>query len=901
MKRANLINSKSEYTRSYSDIRGVDLGGNGSSISVRRLAYSENMYRDYEGEGGGVIESIPGFRKLFSLGKKINGIYCQKCYNTKDYIIVHAGTDLYRFAISEKDSTYAPVSIGTVNDNKSHGFSFGNCFYILDAEKIVRIDESGMYSVVGSDDAPGYVPTLYVNGSPYEQRNLLTNSFYEECLVADPYSYCYGTPELRYIITDTELKYCAVSGIDESFSGDLYIPSYTTIGDTVYQVKEINDKAFCRNTAITSVKVYEGVERIGEYAFMYATGIKSIRLPDSLIEIGTGAFSECLFLNELYIGVGLKRFGVNIFALCVALETINYSGNQNSFEQIENVSVTASREIIYNSKDTGLRVRIPLHSDVNSVKSVYIEDLEQLFDLESVGGTIKSVILILDGDWLLSGKRVKIEGTLEDYSSSFSGNGPDFLATESGKNVGGISAVTKCKIGEIFDGRIFFAGNPSLPNTVFYTQRDKTGENNPLYVGVMNYFNDGAGGYPVVSMLAVRDALAVFKSGDDGSGSIFYHIPTATGDNLIPKAYPTTYIHSGLASLGASLSFLDDPVFLAPTGIAALEQKNINYERSVGCRSHNVNFDLLKQNLKEASLTEWLGYLAVGVNGNIYLADSRATFTHETGNIEYEWFLLKNIGTYKNSTRVYRYSSYAPEGYCIHDNPESICQGAVYSESPDGKNVVFFALSNGKKYALYQTEEWEGGTYSAGTCFLGVGELLFFGTDSGDLCVFNNDKRGVPPDRIAKADDFDAGEYYSAMGRQIHPDFYTFDKHSPRYAIKTRLDDCDIPHLTKDTVKHSLVVKYKSYSGSNLHVEVGTDRSGYSEVTSFPGADLDFSELDFANLSIDSGEYFTLPIGEKEKNWVEKQITLYSDSFRSPIGIYSITYRYTIKGKIRKR
>ena len=215
--------------------------------------------------------------------------------------------------------------------------------------------------------------------------------------------------------------------------------------------------------------------------------------------------------------------------------------------------------------------------------------------------------------------------------------------------------------------------------------------------------------------------------------------------------------------------------------------------------------------------------------------------------------------------------------------------------------MIYYSKRGGERVAVYPTEEQRGGSFSPATVYLGVDGLLFFGTDDGSVCVFNNDKRGVPPERISSEEGFNADEYKAAMGRLIHPDFYSFAGHAPRYAIKTKSDDCSIPHLTKNTVKHSLVIKCKSYSGNKIHVEVGTDKSGYKEICSFPGTRIDFSSLDFSNISLDSSEYATLPISEKEKDWIEKQLTVYSDSYCSPIGIYSITYRYTVKGRIKQR
>ena len=58
-------------------------------------------------------------------------------------------------------------------------------------------------------------------------------------------------------------------------------------------------------------------------------------------------------------------------------------------------------------------------------------------------------------------------------------------------------------------------------------------------------------------------------------------------------------------------------------------------------------------------------------------------------------------------------------------------------------------------------------------------------------------------------------------------------------------------------------------------------------------------DIDFSALCLSAQRYSTLPVQEREQGWVEKRISLYSDEFRSPIGIYSIIYRYKIKGKLK--
>ena len=110
-----------------------------------------------------------------------------------------------------------------------------------------------------------------------------------------------------------------------------------------------------------------------------------------------------------------------------------------------------------------------------------------------------------------------------------------------------------------------------------------------------------------------------------------------------------------------------------------------------------------------------------------------------------------------------------------------------------------------------------------------------------------------------------------------------------------------MPHLTKNTVKSSLTVKCRSYASSSLRLEVGTDRTGYSEGALLPGASFGFDSLDFSEMTLDNAPYFTLAFREKEKHWIEKQIAMYSDTYRGPFGIYSISYRFTIHGGIKNR
>jgi hypothetical protein len=453
----------------------------------------------------------------------------------------------------------------------------------------------------------------------------------------------------------------------------------------------------------------------------------------------------------------------------------------------------------------------------------------------------------------------------------------------------------------VFDGRIFLSGNPDFPNTVFYTERPKPGREDALYVGRYNYFCDGVGSHKVNSLLAVRDMLAVFKEGDDGSGSIFYHEKEIAAYDALGTIYPVAYVHSGILSSGGALNFLDDPVFLTDKGVMALARENINYQRNIVCRSHNVNFDLLKYDLSKASLCEWLGYLAVGVNGKMFLADSRATFSHPAGSREYEWFLLDGIGGYRGDHTVYKYSPDAYLDAAVHPTlvGAEAEHSAVISMADDKGELYYYVLLDGVKYRVVPTEEMSGGDFFPATVFISYGNRLFFATDDGHLCVFNNDMRGVAPESVKCSPDFDEDVYLASMGHKLHPLFYSFAGHSPSYVVRTSLDDCGIPHLTKNTVKKSLVIKAKSPVGGAISCEVSTDAGEPKHVGAFPIIGSDFLDFDFDNPPWQVSDYTSYVLGEKEKRWIEKQITLTARGFASPISLYSVSYRYVIKGKIK--
>lgn len=891
----NLIYSTAQYTEMYKDFSGVELNASSKTGSNSRLSYTENMYKDYDGDGADVIESIPGYRCFAHYGEKIHNVYYQPSLSDGEgHLIVHVGKRLMRHPVSDINQKNAVgTEIGRIADTKSFGFEYGHHFYVMDGTGIFRISQDGECRLLGQGGIAPYVPTVYVSGKPYEQRNLLTNSFKEEYLIADPSLYLYSTKGLKLVITDPYLRYCAVEGVSEDVAGEVRIPAYAQIGGLDYKVTEISERAFMQNTKITEVYIPYGLTSIGTSAFSGCTSLRLAVISDTVTEIGADAFRGATALATVYLGAGLGSIGDNAFEGCSGLTSVNYTLGEEDLGKIKGIEALPADNIAYRSSYKSIKIALGFQEKVEGLARVCVNGEETEYEATENGNYFENVILSFPSMEDATGITVVISGVLEPLSDWSADMNPLKTTTP-------YQAIAGCRIAEVFDERIFFSGNPLYPNTVFYTERAVSGREG-MYIGRYNYFNDGIGAHRIISLLAVRDMLAVFKEGEDSSGSIFYHRKEAADLGAIDTIYPVSYVHSGIHAIGASLSFLDDPVFLSGDGLMALNSANINYQRNVVCRSHNVNYSLLKENLSEASLCEWLGYLVIGINGKMFLADSRRFFTHDSGVREYEWFFAKDIGAYTLDETVYRYS---PDPYldvgvkegCIGD---SVDYGSVYSTSDENGQLYYYTEEGTEKYRVVPTEERTGGAYHPATVFLSHGKLLFFGTDDGHLCVFNNDLRGVAPESVKASEGYSEEEYLAYMGGKLHPLFYSFAGHAPTYVIKTARDDCGVPHLTKNTVKKSLVINADASVPYSISCEVISDSGSPLYVGSLPISGSGFDSFDFGSLPWRTSRYSSTALNENEKKWVEKQLILTSQSFASPISVRSISYRYVIKGKIK--
>ena len=722
-------NSETEYIKSYDGVRGVSLGG----YDATRFSTLENLYVDYEGDGA-AIESIPGFRRIYSLGERVNGMFSQKVGEGMEYILVHAGTSLYRFEKDERDFLDSLTPIGTLRDNRSCAFCYGESIYILDGEGIYCINRDGEFLGAGSEGFTPYVPTVYKNGKPYEERNLLTNEFREIYEIGNSEMDYYSTPELVFSPTDylTGLRTCEVIGVNDSFSGELFIPKYTMIGGERYLVTEIHNGAFVGNSKITAVWTSLGLEKIHDYAFFNCENIKYINISNTVTFVGSKSFFGIKKLETAFIGKSVRYLGTAAFGYHEDA-LFAYNGSEEDLvEKVENYEILTQQTLFYNKIWPRIAIAVKLHSPVAEISAIKVNGVTQtsygatkilleapVYDSES---QVLRLIFVRRSD--IDEGVIEICGTLRDEETKEDGLYPDFFSSPMGKRLPPDRAVLGCRCASSYDGRIFLSGNPQLGGTVFYTALKSDGTVSPLYFGSRSYFLDGVGDYTVTSLITSRESLIVLKNGDDGAGSIFYHSVKDSG--VYGDRYPVSYVHGGVCVRGSGCTFFDEDLFLCDAGLCTLEKSSSSY-RSIRSLSSAVNQRLLSCDLDAVSTAGWCGYLALCANGSILLADTRGGYS---GTKEYDWYCLSTIGTYEGDTPLYRYSSSAPEGFLTHADTDTEVKDTVMSVGDEIGELIYYTEKDGVRYAVYPTMERTGGTFRAATLILGCGNLLFFATEN---------------------------------------------------------------------------------------------------------------------------------------------------------------------------
>lgn len=813
-----------EQSRVYGNFRGVDFTSDPAQVSPYRFSHCVNMWKDYESQNGIAVETFPGYRRLATAVGDMNGIHK---FGNKIYC--HIGTEFYLL-----DGVQFKEKASGLADHKSTSFVWGDKLYILDGETYWVYDEAIEDNPLKkvSDDA--YVPTVEVNGTEVEQRNILSSK---------------------------QIKSFLFAGFDSTYS------PFLTFNTVPFQ------------SGIVQAFSFTGLEYKGSPDVDHVLKIPE-KIGENIVEGIAFEHKGTLNLIDLIIPSTVKHIAAGSFAN-IPINRVWFGGTATQWSEIISNYPSVEAELgnvpifFGQSPDSGV-----LYYDGNLSSKNLTDTLSRynasLVYVEEEDGYTKSGTYIL--------VRSGIEGIKK-------------LSADITEDVEIDESFTKCTIVQSFNGNLFFSGSPAAPSKIWWCAAPKdTGIPNPTYIGEYNFDLCGLDDSPIVSMMAQSSVLTVFKQKSDQDATIYYYSALQSESDLVPSIYAESEGGSGIACIGSSCNFLDDAVFLSKRGLEGIQKTAVNLERSVVHRSSFVDAKLQTEDLSNAWLLEWKGYLCVLFpNGHMYLADSRRTASGNEGT-EYEWFYVEGLRGYETDSTIYAYADegdyneyVALTGVGIKPDYIKVNNDATIDDVAFGTIISFPSYVGGKTYDHYYeeetsylcrpTDEYADENDEDITCAAVIDDVLYFGAGGALYCI-NTDKR---------EGDTIPNEYYTFCGRRYKSGFVTF------------ADNCGVPHLRKKIIKKSLVVKTKSMDNSKFYLKVGTDRVPFNENEEVhTSGTLDFGALKFDTMDLFDQDKTIVPFRASAKKFVEAQLMLYSDGFKRPFGVYNMAFRFEVTGRVKE-
>lgn len=874
--RSILGNLPTEYSRCYSDFRGVDFSSDHTQVHVSRLAYAVNMYKDYKSGEGEALETVAGFRRRANFAQRphidahtglsdgsftqetntdVYGIFYFKCEEDgkpKTRVLVHLGTKLFLWRnypvscnVGESKSFMAPASTKTLADGSKQ------CEIVLNFEcaAVISLKKQSGEDLTANTTYDAESRKLTFSSAEIVEGEMLEIHYYEG--VSSEEDILFSSMNLR-------------KSTDFICNNKLYLidgKNYLVYDGS--KVAHVKDNAYIPTTYINIVPGEKSTNADAGVAYK-PRNILSPKFRHTFIADG---------------------------------ETLDYYMNEGELDSVDSVTV---------------------------------------YGVEKKQGTDYTVDLT---NGKITFKTAPPKPT-EPYPEAYAG--VEILASKAWHSIKGervensTDLITKCTLCTTYDNHVFMTGNPLFPNMLFWCMINGEGTSDwftdPSYFSVTNFTSDGVGLAPITGIMCVSDTLMVLKGDTQQDSAIYFHTPYETGEDLHPKDYPSVQGLSGLGCMGACRNFLDDPVFVSRLGLEGVSQLKIASERANEHRSHLVDAKLVNTDLTKVCLEEWGGYLCLLADGGkIFLADSRQRYQDTTGAVQYEWYYLEGIGVYDGQYREYRYASEFPqelegvkflhEGqeleiepasavklvdeYTVEDrrgtvanfpDKDGLPSETIYSKIVPvtvGESEVKVEISyivreiergdETKELHAYLCESrgnYTGGKFKKAIVLRSMDDNLFFGCENGVICSFNFDQRGEDG--------------------AIPPTAYHFDNRTIYCGCATLMDNCEIPHLTKKTVKKSTVIKTRSFRSSAAKVKVRTNRKPYNQIARIESSLFSFEDVDFTNFSFITTEQSLFAVKEKEKKWVEKQYYIYSDEFLKPFSLYYIAFRYRVTGRYKQ-
>ena len=109
------------------------------------------------------------------------------------------------------------------------------------------------------------------------------------------------------------------------------IPDKVTIGGVPFKVTKIADKAFRKNTKLTTLTIGNNVTSIGKNAFEGCKKLKTVTIGTKVKKIGAGAFLNCKKLSSIKIlSSKITSFGSKSFSGIAAKAKVNLPASKKA-------------------------------------------------------------------------------------------------------------------------------------------------------------------------------------------------------------------------------------------------------------------------------------------------------------------------------------------------------------------------------------------------------------------------------------------------------------------------------------------------------------------------------------------------------------------------------------------
>lgn len=280
----------------------------------------------------------------------------------------------------------------------------------------------------------------------------------------------------------------------------------------------------------------------------------------------------------------------------------------------------------------------------------------KVYQLDATGLDSSAVKVEMDGAEVTSGFTVdaaagKVTFTTAPGKPKVDGQDNVFITFS--KTVEGYAdRIKKCTVSALYgvgnNDRAFLTGNPDYPATDWWCWFK-----DPSYFPDQNYADIGSQETRIMGYSKIGSYLAIHKEDNSQDSTIYLRssklVSEATETAVEKVAFPTQQGVSGIGAVAVKsfANLIDEPLFLARTGIYALTSNTITAERTVQNRSYFVDAALTREkNLENAAAVQWNGYYLLCVNSNCYVLDGKQDRSYKAqsnGSYVYECYYWENI------------------------------------------------------------------------------------------------------------------------------------------------------------------------------------------------------------------------------------------------------------------